>query len=530
MTTTFDRFAADASPAAGAPVIGLTIALHPDLRRIGEHATLADLLEGKSVELSRAAPPFAPPGTFRLRALEDPSVSRQPIVFAPVEGGGVRIVGSGSRTKVVCGGTPVTGELVISAEQIRRGAVLQVGGGVVLVLHLFGAVPAVRDRDHGLVGESDGIHRVRGDIRRVADLAFPVLIRGETGTGKELVARGIHEASQRQAAPFVAVNLAAVPPALAASELFGAERGAYTGAVAQRGGYFEAARGGTLFLDEIGEAPPDVQVMLLRVLETGETQRIGAQKGKKADVRVLAATDADLEAGIQGGTFRAPLLHRLAAYEIGLPPLRERREDVALLVLRFLEEELRAIGEPNRLITAPGDAPWLPAPVMAQLVDHDWPGNVRQLRNVVRQLVVSSRGNDRLTATPVLGRLLATPAGAPTVAGAPASPVAAAPPARSARAATERRRPADVSEAEIRDALRACRWDLVAVADRLGISRPSLYAILDRTPSLRSSRNLTAEDIARAHVECGGDVDRMVDRLEISEHALRRRLRELGLR
>ncbi len=419
VTTTFDRFAAAAPQAGAPPVIGLTLALHPDLRRVGEHATLSDLLEGKPVDLSRVGPPFAPPGTFRLHPLDDSSISRQPIVIAPVEGGGVRLVASGSRTKLSCGGAPVTREKALSAEQIRRGAVLQLGGGVVLVLHLFGGVPAVRDRDHGLVGESDGIHRVRGDIQRVADLAFPVLVRGETGTGKELVARGIHDASQRRGAPFVSVNLAAIPPSLAVSELFGAERGAFTGAVKPRGGYFEAAQGGTLFLDEIGEAPPDVQVMLLRVLETGETQQIGAQKGRKADVRVVAATDADLEAGIRLGTFRAPLLHRLAGYEIHLPPLRERREDVARLLLRFLEEELRAVGEADRLTAGPSDAPWLPASLVAQLVDHDWPGNVRQLRNVARQLVVAGRGRDRLTIAPALDRLFEAPPAAPAATPAP---------------------------------------------------------------------------------------------------------------
>ena len=519
VTTTFDRFAAEASAAGAVLAPALTIAHHPDLRRVGEHATLSDLLEGKPVELSRVGPPFAPPGTFRLHPIDDPSISRQPIVIAPEEGGGVRLIASGSRTKLLCGGAPVVGQKALSAEQIRRGAVLQLGGGVVLVLHLLGGAPAVRDNDHGLAGESDGIHRVRGDIQRVADLAFAVLVRGETGTGKELVARAIHDSSQRRGAPFVAVNLAAIPPSLAASELFGAARGAFTGAAKPRGGYFEAAQGGTLFLDEIGEAPPDVQVMLLRVLETGETQPIGAQASRKADVRVVAATDADLEAGLARGTFRAPLLHRLAGYEIRLPPLRERREDVARLLLRFHEEELRAIGEADRLARGPGQAPWLPASHVAQLVDHDWPGNVRQLRNVARQLVVGGRGRDRLTVAPALDRLFEAPPAA-----APPAPAEGPP-----RAAGERRRPTDVGDAELRDALRACRWDLAASAERLGMSRSSMYMLIDRTPSLRTARDLSAEEITRAYADCGHDVNRMVDKLEISERALRRRLRELGL-
>ena len=545
VTTTFDRFAAEARAPGSAPVVALTIAHHPDIRRVGEQAVLPDLDQGKAVELSRVGPPFAPPGTFRLRPLEDSSISRQPIVLTAVDGGGVKIVASAGRTRLVCGGVPVPGEISLGMEALRRGAVLQLGGGVVLVLHRLVGAPPVRDRHFGLVGESDGIRRLQGDIDRVADLAFSVLIRGETGTGKELVARGIHDASPRRDGPFVAVNLGAIPAALAAAELFGAERGAFTGAVKPRAGYFEAAHGGTLFLDEIGEAPLDVQVMLLRVLETGETQPVGGQRLHKADVRVLAATDADLDAAIRAGTFRAPLLHRLAALEIRLPPLRERRDDVARLLVRFLEQELGALGEAARLFSPPDGVPWLPAAAVARLVDHDWPGNVRQLRNVARQLVVSGRGRDRVEAGATLDRLLApqpalppTPAVAPSVAPPPpaAAPSVAPPPPAAARsvappppAAELRRRLADVPEEDVRRAMRESRWDLAAAADRLGISRASMYVLIDRMASVRTARDLSAEEIERAHAECGGDIDRVVDRLEVSERALRRRLRELGL-
>ena len=526
VTTTFDRFAAEAGATGDAPAIALTIAHHPDVRRVGEIALLADLDAGKRVELSRVGPPFAPPGTLRLHPLDDPSISRQPIVFTALEGGGVRVTPSAGRTRLACGGVPLTGPLNLGPEALKRGAVLQLGGGVVLVLQRFGGgVPPVRDPSFGLVGESEGVHRMRGDIGRVANLAFPVLIRGETGTGKELVARGIHDASARRAAPFVAVNLGAIPAPLAASELFGAERGAYTGAVKQRGGYFEAAQGGTLFLDEIGEAPPDVQVMLLRVLETGETQPVGGQKGRKADVRVLAATDADLDAAIRAGTFRAPLFHRLSALEIRLPPLRERRDDIARLLVRFLAEKLTALGEAERLFAPPDGVPWLPAEAVARLVDHDWPGNVRQLRNVARQLVVSGRGRDRVEAGAALERLLA-PQPPATAKKAPPAPLLETAPAP---APQERRRPADVSEPELRRALRESRWDLSATADRLGIARASIYVVIGRVPSLRTARDVPVDEIVRAHAECGGDVDRIVDRLEVSERAVRRRLRELGL-
>ncbi|HEU4537176.1 MAG TPA: sigma 54-interacting transcriptional regulator, partial [Polyangiaceae bacterium] len=182
--------------------------------------------------------------------------------------------------------------------------------------------------------------------------------------------------------------MGAVPKELAAAELFGAARGAYTGSTHDREGLFRSAQGGTLFLDEVGEAPPEVQVMLLRALETGEVHPVGAKAPVAVDVRLVAATDANLESQIRDGRFKEPLLHRLAGYEIRLPPLRERREDIGPLFYHFARGELEATGEARRLAPAdPYEAPWLPAPIAARLVRHPWPGNVRQLRNWARQIV-----------------------------------------------------------------------------------------------------------------------------------------------
>ena len=198
---------------------------------------------------------------------------------------------------------------------------LLLAGRIVLVLHPMPPAPAREVEGLGLTGDSAAMAQVRADVRRVADLEVAVLLRGETGTGKELVARAIHRRSPRRSRPYLAVNMGAIPPALAAAELFGAARGAFTGADQRRTGYFSQAHGGTLFLDEIGETPPEVQVLLLRALETGEIQPVGAEAPRRVDVRVLAATDADLEAAIAAGRFRAPLLHRLNGYEIRLPAL-----------------------------------------------------------------------------------------------------------------------------------------------------------------------------------------------------------------
>ena len=529
---TRDRYATDPIAAGDAEVPALTIAYHPDLSRVGERASLYDLVAANTARLSREGPLFAQPRASKPRPLGDSCVSRSPIRLSRSPDGGLEVSLHESRTRLSHRGQVVRGALSLSAADLRRGAVIELGGGVVLVIHFVDGGGALSPEIEGLAGDSDGIGRVRADIARVADLELSVLLRGETGTGKELVARAIHDTGPRRKGPFVAVNLAAIPASLAASEMFGAEKGAYTGAVRTHGGYFEAARGGTLFLDEVGEAAPELQVLLLRALETGEIQGVGATRTRKADVRVIAATDADLDAKIRDGGFRAPLLHRLAGYEIWTPPLRSRRDDIARLLLRFLGEELSLVGEAARLAPSPAGAPWLPASLVARLVDLEWPGNVRQLRNVARQLVIGARGRARLEIGPAVERLLEArapslppPAREPTSAPrAPTpTPVPPSPPA------PERRRPADVSEDDLRKALRVCRWDLAATADRLGVSRASMYVLIERTPGLRTAGDVTPDEITRCHQECGGDLGRMVDKLEVSERALRRRLRELGL-
>jgi DNA-binding NtrC family response regulator len=526
----------------------LTILYHPTFDRIGDRA----LVEQPASALSRDAPMFVAPRGGRALPLEHTSVSRTPLAITRLANGGLRIDLRETRTKLTYRGRPAEGGLDVSPSMLRRGAVLTIGGRVVLLVHRIGPpLPRAAD-DFGLVGESDGMQRVRADIQRVADLDVPVLVRGETGTGKELVARAVHLASGRSEGPFIAVNLGAIAPELAAAELFGAERGAYTGAVQAQTGYFTAARGGTLFLDEVGEAPLALQAMLLRVLQTGEIQRVGAQKSQKADVRILAATDADLEARIREGTFRAPLLHRLSSYEIAMPPLRERRDDIARLLAVFLGDELERIGEGHRFSGTAGDPPWLPTSLVARLVDLEWPGNVRQLQNVVRQLVIGSRGQDRIRQSPAIERLLAEstqrvvqrsttsahdgsrsrgpePPRPKAVPEPPKPKAEPEPPRPKAEPEPERRKPGEMADEEVEAALRANRWDLVATAAALRVSRASLYVLIQKNPRLRTAGALSPDEIARCHEECDGDVERMVERLEVSEKALRRRLRELGL-
>ena len=235
----------------------------------------------------------------------------------------------------------------------------------------------------GLVGQSAPFLRAVTLAERVAGVDASVLLHGESGVGKERFARMIHELSDRAGGPFVAVNCAALPPHLLESELFGHARGAFTGALRDRMGLFEAARGGTLLLDEVGDMPPDLQVRMLRVLQEREIRRVGENRARSIDVRVIAATHRDLAQEVGAGRFRMDLLYRLRVLELRVPPLRERRDDILLLARTFLEAKATRMGRPvPRLLPDAADA----------LLGYTWPGNVRELENVVERALVVGEG------------------------------------------------------------------------------------------------------------------------------------------
>ncbi len=234
---------------------------------------------------------------------------------------------------------------------------------------------------HGWVAESPVMREVVRQTLALADTNATVLIRGASGTGKELVARALHADGPRANGPFVAVNCAAFAESLLESELFGHEKGSFTGAVTRRAGAFERAEGGTLFLDEIGDAPPAVQVKLLRVLEDREIMRVGGQKSFRVDVRLVSATNRDLDERVASGKFRQDLLYRLAVVSIVLPPLRERREDIRPLAERFIAQAQKEHGRRIRAV----EPEWF-----ARLEAYDWPGNIRELRNTIEAAVVTA--------------------------------------------------------------------------------------------------------------------------------------------
>jgi formate hydrogenlyase transcriptional activator len=310
-----------------------------------------------------------------------------------------------------------------------------------------------------IVGTSPALARVLRDVEQVGSTAAPVLILGETGTGKDLVARAIHERSPRKNRTLVTVNCAALPPTLMESELFGYEKGAFTGATTRTLGRFEVADGGAILLDEVGELPLDVQAKLLRVLQTGEFERLGSSKTVKVDVRVIAATNRDLERETQEGRFRADLYYRLNVFPISVPPLRERAEDVPLLVWHFItRKQVRLDRKIERV----------PERFMRTLGGYTWPGNIRELENVVERALIMSNGST-----------LATPPSFQDL-------VKAEPPRQDLGRLDE------VERAHILAVLASCGWKISGkgnAADRLGLNRSTLQF---RMKKLRISRPLRA--------------------------------------
>jgi two-component system, NtrC family, nitrogen regulation response regulator GlnG len=525
-----------ADSGGGAPVRsmlipGLTILAHPDVERVGDRALLSGLPAGREELLSRREPQFSAPGSGILRPTADPYLSRRPLLLSPgPEPGSIRLSCGESGTAVTADGNPVKEERVFSRAEVERGVVLLLAHRVAFLLSLLNPVGPAGLPSFGLVGESPGMVQLRREILRVAPLGLPVLLRGETGTGKELVAQALHQAGPRRSRPFFAVSMGAVPVTLAAAELFGAARGAYTGADRKRDGYFQRADGGTLFLDEVGETPLEVQVLLLRALETQEIQPVGGDDPRRVDVRLIAATDSDLEEAVAAGKFRSPLLHRLAGYEIRIPSLRQRRDDFGRLFFHFLRQELAELSESDRLATSPEGRPWIPAPLVARLAALDWPGNVRQLRNAVRQIVIAGRDAGEAGMWLQVERLLQESARAAVLDEGPTwdGPVEPSlPPAQESR--KRYRSPEDITDDELIAALCAHRWRIQRAAAELGISRGSLYDRIEKSPRIRKAADLSREEIEACRERCGGDLDAMVEVLEVSRRGLQRRMTQLGL-
>jgi formate hydrogenlyase transcriptional activator len=308
-----------------------------------------------------------------------------------------------------------------------------------------------------IIGNSSALEAVLEQVERVAPTDSTVLIEGETGTGKELIARAIHNLSSRCGRPFVKLNCAAIPFDLLESELFGHEKGAFTGAIAQKIGRFEMADKGTLFLDEVGDIPPGLQPKLLRVLQEQEFERLGSTRTHQVDVRLVAATNRDLAAMVKRNEFRSDLYYRLNVFPIPLPPLRARREDIPALVQHFVEVYASRMAK---------EIDQIPSETMSELTSYAWPGNIRELQNFIERSVILSEGN---------------------VLHPPLSSLKAAAVTESAGAVT-------LEEAErehIRKTLEQTRWVVAGpngAAARLGIKRSTLYFRMQKLGITRPTR------------------------------------------
>ncbi len=319
------------------------------------------------------------------------------------------------------------------------------------------SAPATRGR-FGLIGDSEPLSNVLQVIEKVADTPSTVLITGESGTGKELIARALHENSSRRGEPFIKINCAAIPKTLMESELFGYEKGAFTGAVGSKPGRFELADRGTLFLDEIGEIPGEMQVQLLRVLQESEFERVGGIKTIKVDVRLVAATNRDLQKEVAAGNFREDLYYRLNVVPIHLPPLRERRSDIPLLVEHFVAKFNERL---KKSITA------VEPDALERLTSYHWPGNIRELENVLERTMLFCAGPTiRAADLPPELQMAVTPS---TIAPAPTAPGRATSLKEIVRQETER-----VERELIVRALDETGGNVTQAARKLKISRKSL--------------------------------------------------------
>jgi two-component system, NtrC family, response regulator AtoC len=318
--------------------------------------------------------------------------------------------------------------------------------------------------DYGnIIGDSAALREVLARVEQVAPTSSTVLLRGETGTGKELVAHAVHINSTRENKPFVRVNCAALAPGVLESELFGHEKGAFTGAVARRPGRFELADGGTLFLDEVGDLPMEVQIKLLRTLQEREFERVGGHETLQVDVRVISATNRDLEEMIEEGTFREDLYYRLNVFPIHLPPLRERLEDLEVLVEHFIAKFSRNARRGIR-----GCSP----EAMAKLRGYAWPGNVRELENIIERAMILATGSAIDAGDLDFGRRAQTQSGGVAGRGEPA-PAAAGGDGAHARSLAERL--LDKERQEIIAAVERASSNIASAARALGINRSTLY-------------------------------------------------------
>lgn len=484
----------------------VTIVFHPDPRRIGERWLVPDDT-ARALPLGRQQPLFSAGPEADAQPLNDPHVSRQALSLA-FSDDGVRIAPSADACRCRVDGRWISAAQSFDPAALRRGIPLQLAHSVVLLLReqAVPSEPSVRAsalaEDTALCGSSFYMQSLRQQVARVADSGLDVLIRGETGSGKELVARALHAHSERRSGPLVAVNMAAIPAGVASAALFGSVRGAFTGAERSNRGYFQQAEGGSLFLDEIGDTAEEVQPQLLRALQEREVQPVGG-KLEKVNVRVISATDAALDG--PDSSFRSALRHRLGSAELQLAPLRTHPEDIGELLCHFIAQACVETGREVPLPEPGTDdlrvAEW--AELFHLCLCHDWPGNIRELANCARQVVLDSDISIHAPA-------LLLPQAAAAVAEAPVQ--------------TRVQAPVELGDEALRALLEQEGYEVTAVARRSGMTRQAVYRRLPGL-GLRLAGEVPEAELKRALADAAGDIKVAARLLRVSSVALHNRLR-----
>lgn len=514
-----------------------TIIFHPDFSYIGATFTLPK--SQQSFEISRNSMRFCNHQHPQSTTINDLYISRKPLTLTPTKTG-FDIQLHPESTPVYIDGKVIYPSTNYSFETNDQGLIIDFNRRVFVCIHEKNL--AVKDSNQlGMLGISDEIQTIRNSICRVADTDIAVLIRGESGTGKELVAQALHKQSRRKTQTFVATNMSAIAESLVIAELFGVKKGAFTGATSDKPGFFQQADKGTLFLDEIGDARDDLQLALLRALESGEIRPVGANSNVGIDVRFISATDACLEDKLLNKQFRTPLLQRLAGYEIWLAPLRQRRVDIGLLLAKFITDYCNTLQCPELLAEKNSQLVTFWIHFFFHAIHFSWPGNIRQLHNVVQQVVIHNRGSSQPTLPEHIVRLFQSNINtAETLETLPSTTTSAAqktdssqalsnPPKAPPEKPSANRKPRYIDDKELIQAFENNRYDLKNTAESLGISRASIYKLVDSNPLFRKAGDLSVEEIEACFYQKDGDIEQMVGVLKVSKFALKRRLKEIQL-
>lgn len=505
------------SPDKNAHGLVVFIMSHPLLERIGEYYFHPLETQSTHIEIHRTLPMFSPASM----PLADPYINRTGLSINTRDQQHFTISKQNPKLTLFVDGLPITEEVTVSRDDLLEGVVLELNHRVCLLLKISQPVQTVDYERFLMQGFSPGLNQLCRHIAFLSPTSEPVLIRGATGTGKELVAKAIVKNSPRHNKPFISVNLAAISPSLAAAELFGSSKGAFTGAQKQRDGFMQAADGGTLFLDEIGEANSELQAMLLRVLETGELFPVGSTTAIEVDVRIIAATDAKLDQLIEQGDFKAPLLYRLANFELNLEDLSARKQDISLLFVHFAKQICQELNiTPPQNLLSPS---WLPSHVMQQLLDYHWPGNIRELRNVVRQIIISAHSSPVLSlpAEFAAKKQKNQPQAKPTEA-------ATAEPLKSEQNKPAKRKPASIDKDELINALTRYDYEVSKTAESLNISRASVYLLMKQF-KVPNVTDFSDQQILQLLDE-QKDIITVARQLQVSQSALRRRVNQFKLK